>query len=173
MESSNNKLANEKILNVLFLSADESEDYLKCLTLHGFKSIFGAKCHDYPMIPSVYKNCSSDNLYGNGFTCSKLLEDAYRNDCIDSTILDDIKSKKYDLIIYSQANRACPFYDIVSQIYEPSKVIFFNGEDHVTHFHLKDFHEKISKGHFCYIREFHDFNNYDYFIPFIKYFMRQ
>jgi len=173
LESSNNKLENEKLLKVLFLSADEKDDFLKCLTLHGFKSIFGSRCHDYPKIPSIYKSCTSDKLGGNGFTYSRLLEDTYRNESIDSSIVDDIKSKKYDLIIYSQANRACPFYDIVSQIYEPSKVIFFNGEDHVTHFHLKDFHEKISKGHFCYIREFHEFNNYDYFIPFIKYFMRQ
>ena len=62
------------------------------------------------------------------------------------------------------------FYDIISKTYDPSKVIFLNGEDHVTHFHIKDFNDKISKGHFCYIREFHHFNNYDYFIPFIKYF---
>ena len=51
-----------------------------------------------------------------------------------------------------------------------AQTLFLNGEDHVTHFHIKDFNDKISKGHFCYIREFHHFNNYDYFIPFIKYF---
>ena len=35
------------------------------------------------------------------------------------------------------------FYDLVCQYYEPSKIIFLNGEDHVTHIHLKDFYNKI------------------------------
>ena len=165
--SSNNKPA-----NILFISPNENQDYLKCLTLHGFKTLFGSKCHDYPKIQCVYNSCSSNSLYGNGFTYSKLLDDNYRDDSLDESIEEDILSKKYDMIIYSQSTKDYKFYDIISKIYEPSKVIFLNGEDHVTHFHLKDFNDKISKGHFCYIREFHNFNNYDYFIPFIKYFAR-
>ena len=140
--------------------------------MHGFKTLFGSKCHDYPKIQCVYNSCSSNSLYGNGFTYSKLLDDNYRDDSLDESIEEDILSKKYDMIIYSQSTKDYKFYDIISKIYEPSKVIFLNGEDHVTHFHLKDFNDKISKGHFCYIREFHNFNNYDYFIPFIKYFAR-
>jgi hypothetical protein len=166
LESSNNKP-----LNILFLSRNNDEDYLKSLTLHGFKSIFGSKCHDYPKIQSIYKSCNSNSLYGNGFTYSKLLlDDNYRDDTLDNTIEQDILSKKYDIIIYSQISIYYQFYDIISKTYEPSKVIFLNGEDHVTHFHLKDCNNKISKGHFFYIREFQNFNNYDYFIPFIKYF---
>lgn len=156
--------------NILFLSPNEKEDYLKCLTLHGFKKIFGNRCHDYPKITSIYTSCNSSSLYGNGFTYSKLLDDNYRDDLLDNTIEDDIINKKYDMIVYSQASIYDKFYDLISKTYEPSKIIFLNGEDHVTHFHLKDFQNKISKGHFCYIREFHDFNDYDYFIPFIKYF---
>jgi hypothetical protein len=163
---------NNKPLNILFLSPNQNVDYLKSLTLHGFKKIFGNKCHDYPKIPHIYKSCNSISLYGNGFTYSKLLDDNYRDDSLDNTIEEDLKNKKYDMIIYSQASIHHKFYDIISEKYEPSKVIFLNGEDHVTHFHLKDFNDKISKGHFCYIREFHDFNKYDYFIPFINYFAR-
>jgi hypothetical protein len=164
--------SNNKPLNILLLSPNENQDYLKCLTLHGFKTLFGNKCHDYPKIPCVYKSCNSNSLYGNGFTYSKILDDNYRDDSLDNTIEEDLKNKKYDMIIYSQTSIYYKFYDIISTIYEPSKVIFLNGEDHVTHFHLKDFNDKISKGHFCYIREFHNFNNYDYFIPFINYFAR-
>ncbi len=164
--------SNNKPLNILFLSSNENEDYLKCLTLHGFKKILGSKCHDYPKIPCIYKNYNSTTLYGNGFTYSKVLEDSYRDDSLDKTIEEDLNNKKYDIIIYGQSSIHYKFYDIISTIYEPSKVIFLNGEDHVTHFHLKDFNDKISKGHFCYIREFHDFNKLDYFVPFIKYFNR-
>jgi hypothetical protein len=163
---------NNKPKNILFLSPNVNEDYLKCLTLHGLKSLFGNSCHDYPKIPSIYKSCNSTSLYGNGFTYSKLLDDNYRDDTLDNTIEDDIISKKYDIIIYSQTSIYYKFYDIISKTYEPSKVIFLNGEDHVTHFHLKDYNNKISKGHFCYIREFHNFNNFDYFVQFINYFAR-
>jgi len=156
--------------NILFLSPNQKVDYLKELTLHGLKTLFGNKCHDYPKTHSIYKSCVSNDLYGNGFTYSKLLDDNYRDDTLDNTIEDDIVSKKYDMIIYSQTSIYYKFYDIISKVYEPSQVIFLNGEDHVTHFHLKDYNNKISKGHFCYIREFHNFNNYDYFIPFINYF---
>lgn len=163
--------SNNKPLNILFLSPNSNQDYLKCLVLHGFKMLFGNKCHDYPKIPCIYKSCNSKSLYGNGFTYSKLLDDNYRDDSLDNTIERDLENKKYDMIIYSQSTTDYKFYDtIIKNKYEPSNVIFLNGEDHVTHFHLKDFNDKISKGHFCYIREFHDFNNYDYFIPFIKYF---
>jgi hypothetical protein len=156
--------------NILFLSRTHDEDYLKCLILHGFKTLFGNKCHDYPKIDSLYKSCNSTQLYGNGFTYSKLLDDSYRDDLLDNTIEEDIINKKYDMIIYGQTDINYKFYDIISKTYDPSKIIFLNGEDHVTHFHLKEYNDKISNGHFCYIREFHDFNNYDYFIPFIKYF---
>ena len=157
---------------ILFLSPNDDEDYLKVLTLHGLKSLFGNNCHDYPKIPSIYKSCTLTSLYGNGFTYSKLLDDNYRDDTLDSTIEEDIVSKKYDMIIYSKTSIYYKFYDIISKVYEPSKVIFLNGEDHVTHFHLKDYNNKISKGHFCYIREFHNFNNFDYFVQFINYFAR-
>ena len=162
--------SNNNPTNILFLSSNENVDYLKCLTLHGFKTLFGSRCHDYPKLPYIYKTCNSNSLYGSGFSYSKLLDDNYRDDSLDNTIEEDLKNKKYDMIIYSQTSIHHKFYDIISKTYDPSKVIFLNGEDHVTHFHIKDFNDKISKGHFCYIREFHHFNNYDYFIPFIKYF---
>jgi hypothetical protein len=44
--------------SVLFLSGFSDwalgVDYLRCLTLHGFKKIFGKNCHDFPCIPHLY-----------------------------------------------------------------------------------------------------------------------
>jgi hypothetical protein len=163
--------SNNNPSNILVLSPNSNEDYLKCLTIHGFKKLFGSKCHDYPKIPCIYKSCNSTTLYGNGFTYSKLLDDnIYRDDNLDKTIEEDIKNKKYDIIIYPQSSINYIFYDIISNVYDSSKIIFLNGEDHVTHFHLKHFNDMICKGHFCYIREFLDFNKYDYFVQFVKYF---
>ena len=60
---------------ILFLSGETSPDYLRCLTLHGFKSLFGTDCHDSPMIKHIYKedNNNYKNLYGKGITYTNLL----------------------------------------------------------------------------------------------------
>lgn len=173
------KSTNNNPTNILFLSPPKCMGYLESTLLHGFKKVFGKNCHDYPKNSIIYKNSNDENIYGNGFTYSKLIEDTDRDNSLDETIIDDIKNKKYDMIIYSQVSWESQFYfkdmfyDIISDVYEPSKVIFINGHDHISNFHLKHFYDKIIKGHFCYIREFNDqFNNYDYLTQFIKYFMR-
>ena len=43
------------VSSVLYLSGDSSPDYLRCITLHGFKTVFGSRCHDYPKVPHIYK----------------------------------------------------------------------------------------------------------------------
>ena len=50
-----NKTGYMDVKNILYLSASISPDYLRCVTLHGFKELFGDKCHDYPKIPHIYK----------------------------------------------------------------------------------------------------------------------
>ncbi len=43
---------------VLYLIHDPNPDYLRCLTLHGLKSLFGARCHeshDAPHVRHIYQ----------------------------------------------------------------------------------------------------------------------
>ena len=47
---------NKNVKKVLYLSSNTSPDYLRCLTLHGFKELFGSSCHDYPKIEYIYKS---------------------------------------------------------------------------------------------------------------------
>jgi hypothetical protein len=46
---------NKNTSSVLFLSGNTDPDYLWCLTLHGFKSVYGKSCHDYPVVSHIYK----------------------------------------------------------------------------------------------------------------------
>ena len=46
---------------ILYLSQDPSPDYLRCVTLHGFKELMGENCHDYPKIKHIY------NIYYDKF----------------------------------------------------------------------------------------------------------
>lgn len=142
----------ENVENILYLSQDISPDYLRCLTLHGFKKIFGLKCSDFPKIPHIYKNCniSKDKLYGKGFTYSKLLDETLHNDReTEYDIIDNIKNKKYDLIIYGSYHRGIPYYDYICKFYKAEDVVFLCGED----FHNCNYNIILNKGHHVFVRE--------------------
>ena len=141
----------EHVKKILYLSGDCSPDYLRCITLHGFKELFGAKCHDYPKIPHIYKtnNIDYSSLYGKGVTYSNLLDHTTRNDKLDETIIQDIKCKYYDIIIYGSYHRGMPHYDLISKIYNPSEIILFCGEDS----HCCNYQHFVNRGHNVFVRE--------------------
>ena len=85
----------ENVSKILYLSGDTNPDYLRCVTLHGFKMLFRDNCHDFPKIPHIYKSNSINykQLYGKGITYTNLLEQNLHNDNLDNSIVEDIKSK--------------------------------------------------------------------------------
>lgn len=116
--------------NILFLSGKSDPDYLRCLTLHGFKELFGADCHDYPRISHLYKDFATPgNIYGRGMSYTCLLDLSMRNPENDRSIQQDIISKKYDLIVYGSTHRGLPFLDIVTKSYPKDSIVFLCGED--------------------------------------------
>jgi hypothetical protein len=148
------------ITSVLYLSADNGEDYLKCLTLHGFKELFGTKCHDYTEIDHIYKKNNMDfsKLYGKGISYTNLLDLNMRDHNKDTSIVDDIINKKYDIIIYGSYHRGMPYYDLIMGFYSPSQVILLCGEDCTygdTHYcNLYEIDSSFAlKGHPLFVRE--------------------
>lgn len=123
----------EKPKHILFLSKNTYPDYCKDLILHGFKTLFGKNCHDFPKINHIYKdqNISYNQLYGKGITYTNLLSTDYYDTSMptDDQVLTHIKNKHYDLIIYGSYNRGLPFIDLVLKNYHGSKIIFICGED--------------------------------------------
>ena len=153
LEKTNNKNAKK----ILFISNPVDSDYLKCFTLHGFKEVFGELCHDYPLLPFIYKKCDAnkeiDNnmLHGKGFTRTELIDIELHNFKNDISIEDDIKNQIYDLIIYSQIHKEKPLYNLIKENYSPEKIILLCGEDFCNH---NDHLEFISGGNICFIREY-------------------
>lgn len=141
----------ENVSKILYLSQDVSPDYLRCLTLHGFKSILGSNCHDYPKISHIYKsqNINYANLYGKGMTYTNLLEESLHDVTLDINIVDNIKNKYYDIIIYGSFHRGMLYYNLISSIYKPNEIILLCGED----LHNCNYHYFINKGHFVFVRE--------------------
>ena len=134
---------------ILFLSGCIYPDYLRCLTLHGLKLSIGNKCHDYPKLPHMYTDFKGGPLYGKGFSYSRLLDPSMRNDILDKTIMEDIQTNQYDIVIYGSYHRGMPFYDIVCHYYPSSKIILLCGED----LHCCDNSTFVNKGHPVFVRE--------------------
>ena len=135
---------------ILYLSGDMAPDYMRCLTLHGFKTTHGKNCHDFPKIPHIYKtNHSTNHLYGKGMTYTKTTEPNLHDEKRDETIEEDIQHKYYDIIIYGSYHRGIPFYDTISKIYKPDEIIMLCGED----LHHCNYHIYLEKGHHLFVRE--------------------
>ena len=155
--------------NILFISNQVGGDYLCCLTLHGLKKIFGKKCDEYPFVPYIYKDCPETNhinykkLHGRGFTYTKLLEkNEYSNNYTPDEIINNIKNKKYSIIIYSSLHHEKSddnkhiFIDVVDKYYPNNKIVFLCGEDDHKPHHLTPIclhPEYTNKGYNCFIRE--------------------
>lgn len=138
------------VSKILYLSGNLAPDYLRCVTLHGFKSLFGLNCHDYPKVPHIYKsNINYKSLYGKGITYSNLLDQSLHNDTLDNTIIQDIENKHYDVIIYGSYHRGMPYYDLISKIYDSNKIILLCGED----LHNCNCNYYAEKGHHVFVRE--------------------
>ena len=136
---------------ILFLSSQIEPDYLRCLTLHGFKELLGAECHDYPKIPHIYKTntINYSSLYGKGITYTNLLEPALHNDTYDDQIYEMIQNRMYDTIIYGSHHRGKPLFDIVNQYYKPNEIILLCGED----IHECTYNNWVNKGYNVFVRE--------------------
>jgi len=139
------------IKNCLFLSGETTGDYLRCLTLHGFKTVLGSKCHDYPKIEHIYKTDTIDfkNLYGKGYNYTNLLNQELHDISLDHEIEEQIRRRQYSIIIYGSYHRGMPYYDLVMQYYNPEEIILLCGED----MHECNYKEFLDKGHWVFIRE--------------------
>ncbi len=146
-----NKTNFGNIRKILYLSGDVNPDYLRCVSLHGFKSLFGSDCHDYPKVPHIYKsgNINYKSLYGKGISYTNLLKPELHNDKLDDTIIHDINNKYYDIIVYGSYHRGMPYYDLISTIYKPNEIILLCGED----LHQCNYNNFVNKGHCVFIRE--------------------
>ena len=141
----------ENASKILFLSGNTMPDYLRCLTLHGFKELFGDKCHDYPTIPHIYKNAIVEykTLYGKGITYTNLLDPLLHNEEFDQNVETQIKTRFYDVVIYASYHRGMPLFGLVTKHYSPNEIIIICGEDA----HTCDHQQFVNKGFPTFVRE--------------------
>jgi hypothetical protein len=132
--------------SVLFLSTDLRPDYLRCLTLIGFKQLLGKHCYENIIVPHIYDDYGdASNKYGKGFTYSNIIPAS------DKSIMEhvDVVKHKFDLIVYALPHRDIPLFELVSKYYAPNEIIFMCGEDQ----HSLDCKHFSDKGYHLFIRE--------------------
>lgn len=110
-------------------------DYLNDLTFYGLYELYKlgiiSELVDSTPIICLYKQnenkISQKHIWG-GMTSVWLID----NDTVDrSNIVEKIKDKYYDYIIYGASRRCLDYYDIVSKAYDPKKIIILDGNDDV------------------------------------------
>jgi hypothetical protein len=104
-------------------------DYQNDLVFYGLRELFGDDVVDSTQIISLYKEYEGkihpQHLWG-GMTTFWLIGE---NNIDRSNIEEKIKDKYYDLIIYGAIQRCKQYYDLVSKVYPPNKVILIDGND--------------------------------------------
>lgn len=113
---------------ILYLSDDVYTDYLRCLTLIGFKDLLQDRIVDVPKIEHIYQSYSGDisTLYGKGFTYAKNVEDLP----VDRENIEErIRNREFDLIIYGSVHRGLRYHDLVREVYHPDEIAYLCGED--------------------------------------------
>jgi len=102
--------------------------------LHGLRSIEEIEVVDEPRPWYAYHDATMgpdgktlNDLHGKGFTHTRLVKEDPRIDRTD--IEGKIKSKYYDLIIFSRADFYSPYIGTILENYPPSKVIYIDGRD--------------------------------------------
>jgi hypothetical protein len=119
-------------------------DYQNDLVFYGLRELFGDDVVDSTQIVSLYKEYEgkipTQHLWG-GMTTFWLIGD---NQIDRTNIEEKIKDKYYDLIIYGSIKRCKNYYDLVSKVYPPNKVILIDGNDeaeldslHTKHLYFK------------------------------------
>jgi hypothetical protein len=123
-------------MKVLFIGKADLPDFQSDMVFHGLRSLLGADCVDaneiwymYADLKEKYWNSRVPNngkSYGNGFTLYGLLDyiDIDRSD-----IINKIKSKSYDKIVYGSITRCQDYFEDVLNNYKQSDIILIDGED--------------------------------------------
>jgi len=120
-----------KILYLTGFGDENMADYLRDMTLHGLRNLFGENVVDYPGCWTMYKdelkkrNFNSGNLWGKGFNIYGTLTNY--NNINRSDIKKKIEKKFFDLVIFGSIRRSNKFLDEV--IKYNNKFVFIDGED--------------------------------------------
>jgi hypothetical protein len=147
----------EKYRNILLIRCNVGVNYTRELLWIGLKNYFsseneflgGMECKkvlvEYPKIDYLYKSFpeeSKKNIYGNGFTYSRKINDHERSegesDMSEDEIIEKTRNNFWDLIIFGKVGPdegwegtipQLPLWEVVSEKYTREQIVFLYGGD--------------------------------------------
>ena len=121
-------------MKILFIGSD-SPDYQNDCVLHGLKTLYKSDVVDIPKKISMYNDKNSaNNIYGNGFTIFKTIENEPTN---RHNIKERILNREFDLVIYGSITRNSDFISDVASCYPKERIVFIDGRELV----IKSIHD--------------------------------
>ena len=125
-------------MKILYIAQNKHLDYQDDCLFIGLKELFGSDVVDNNKKYHSYKNYtqSVENFHGKGLTVTKILEDLN----VDRTdILNKIKNKFFDYIVYGSIWRCIDFLEEVIEVYPKNKILIIDGEDHTNLHNIYNF----------------------------------
>ncbi len=108
-------------MKALYISQGQFNDYQCDILFHGLRTVLGNDLVDVNRIWAMYK------AGGGGYTLYGLLPDDSNVDRSD--IVNKIRNKYFDVIIYGSIWHSMDFWDEVSAYYPANKIAFVDGLD--------------------------------------------
>ncbi|BAV04284.1 hypothetical protein SAMN05421788_11015 [Filimonas lacunae] len=126
-------------MRILYIT-NPHEDYLADAVFHGFRTLFGSDCVDFPRCDVMYKNCPDyvkKNVRGNGFSLYSGLLDDIEVDRFN--IPEKVRNNYFDLIVFSNIQRQFGlFYQFRPYLHKKNTVIL-DGDDTIHPFPARGF----------------------------------
>lgn len=123
-------------MKLLFVTNANGPDYMSDMVFHGGKSVFGKDFYETTKMSYMYDDVmNKQNLYGRGFTMYGKISNQLYNPC-PSNIVELIKNKFFDKIVYGSIWRCNLYFDLVSKVYKKEDIIVIDGEDEVDRFNF-------------------------------------
>ena len=116
-------------MKVLFLTSSD-QDNLEDAALHGFRTLLGPDCVDYPRKDVLYRGYAArppDQCYGRLFTLWRTLDEI----SVDRTDVERrLGSGAFDLVVIGSAHRFLPGHERLLESLDRRRTIALDGEDH-------------------------------------------
>jgi hypothetical protein len=116
-------------IDIAKISGGFINDYQNDLLFYGLRELYGDNIVDSTQIIHLYNEYKDkihpQHIWG-GMTTTWLID---KNNIDRTNIEEKIKDKYYDLIIYGAIQRCKDYYELISKIYPPNKIILIDGID--------------------------------------------
>lgn len=118
-------------MKILYITNGSGLDYQNDCLCIGLKELFGSDMVDIEKRSHIYTSYDSEKslqLYGGGFSVTRILEDLE----IDrGDITNKIKNRYFDMVVYGSIWRNSDYLKEVLKFYPVNKIATIDGEDHI------------------------------------------